>query len=109
VPSCLSQCFVALRDPLLHEGVTLFLDLGEFLREFIGFDPGCIQTAEIGVSLLECNWIVLIDQTVLSVSCLPHEEVPGQEHEIEDGVFYTFAAVLDVVTLKSAGEVCQDS
>lgn len=78
----------------------LLLDLAEFLCDFIGFHPGCIQAAEIGLSLLECNRIVLIDQTVLSVLCQLYEEFPGQAHEIEDGDFYSFVAVLDVVALK---------
>jgi hypothetical protein len=76
----------------------LLLDLAEFLCDFIGFDPGCIA-ADIGMSLLECNGIVLVEQVVLGVLCQPYEEFPGQAHEFEDGDFYSCAAVLDVVAL----------
>ncbi len=77
----------------------LLLDLAEFLCDFIGFHPGCIQAADIGMSLLECNGIVLIEQVVLGALCQPYEEFPGQSHETEDVDFYSCAAVLDVVTL----------
>jgi hypothetical protein len=73
---------------------TQFLDLAECLCDFIGFHPGCILTAGIGMPQLECNRIVLIDRAVLGVLCQPYEEFPGQAHEIEGSDFYSFAAML---------------